>query len=59
MGRLVHYSNDNVNIEWDGISEHGEPCSDGLYFYEAQVEFFTLTEEESSQDFKGWIFLMR
>ncbi len=58
-GELIHYSEDNPNLDWDGRSIDGNLLTDGVYFYSADVLFDRLNKEEASQLYKGWIYIVR
>ncbi|WP_187263875.1 T9SS type B sorting domain-containing protein [Pontibacter beigongshangensis] len=46
-------------INWGGTSSGGGRVSDGVYYYEAEVEFFSLDPARERQTFKGWVEVVR
>ncbi|MEJ8801741.1 T9SS type B sorting domain-containing protein [Pontibacter sp. H249] len=50
---------DDVFINWPGVDNDGNRLSDGIYYYEAEVEFFTRNPAESRKKYKGWVEIVR
>ncbi|MBC5994574.1 gliding motility-associated C-terminal domain-containing protein [Pontibacter sp. SD6] len=46
---------DDVFINWRGVDKDGNRLTDGVYYYEAEVEFFTRNPAESRKKYKGWV----
>ncbi|WP_235925580.1 T9SS type B sorting domain-containing protein [Pontibacter burrus] len=53
-GVKVFEGNDK-NINWPGTDSDGKRLTDGVYYYEAQVEFFTIDPANASKKYKGWV----
>ena len=53
-GKKVHYYEGDPVINWNG-----DEVSDGLYFYKAEIEIYTLEEEEKFKKYKGWVQILR
>lgn len=58
-GQLVHYSEENPNLEWNGKGLDGNLLTDGTYYYSAEVLFDRLKKEDQIQLYKGWIYLVK
>lgn len=58
-GQLIHYSEDNPNLEWNGKGLDGNLLTDGTYYYSAEVLFDRLKKEDEIQLYKGWIYLVK
>ncbi|MFT2011607.1 gliding motility-associated C-terminal domain-containing protein, partial [Pontibacter sp. 13R65] len=54
-GGKVYEGSGDPYINWEGTSSDGGRVSDGVYFYEAEVEFFTLDPERERVRYKGWV----
>ena len=39
-GSLVYFNDQDINIHWDGSDVDGQPVSDGIYFFLAEVTYF-------------------
>ena len=50
---------DDVFINWRGVDKDGNRLTDGVYYYEAEVEFFTRNPAESRKKYKGWVEIVR
>ncbi|WP_299820898.1 gliding motility-associated C-terminal domain-containing protein [uncultured Pontibacter sp.] len=50
---------DDVYINWPGVDNNGNRLTDGVYYYEAEVEFFTRNPAESRKKYKGWVEIVR
>ncbi len=57
-GNKVFEGND-PNINWPGIDSKGNRLTDGVYYYEAQVEFFTIDPANAFKKYKGWVEIVR
>ena len=53
-GAKVFEKNDDIYLNWDGS---GLP--DGIYFYTAQVSYFSPDDSKKKEEIKGWIQLIR
>jgi gliding motility-associated-like protein len=58
-GGLIYERDDDINLNWAGISQDGNPLPAGLYYYEADVTFIRLRREDNMTRIKGWIQLLR
>jgi gliding motility-associated-like protein len=58
-GVRVYRGQDDPLINWAGVSEAGQPLSEGTYYYQAEVEFYTLDPATANQTFKGWVEIVR
>jgi gliding motility-associated-like protein len=62
-GRLVHdyHSDANypISINWNGTDLNGSRLESGVYFYVANVEFYTADPGAANKMIKGWINLLR
>ncbi len=56
-GALVAEVDDDIRINWDGSGDGGNKVPPGHYFYEAQVRFARLREEDELEFFKGYLFI--
>ncbi|WP_439881962.1 gliding motility-associated C-terminal domain-containing protein [Pontibacter sp. MBLB2868] len=50
---------DDVYLNWPGVDNEGNRLTDGTYYYEVDVEFFTLDPSKSRAKFKGWVEIVR
>ncbi len=57
-GERVFFT-DDINLNWDGNNNEGTELVDGVYYYEAQVTFDKLLEEDQEKEIKGWLKLVR
>jgi hypothetical protein len=55
----VYRGQDDPLINWAGVSDGGQPLSEGTYYYQAEVEFYTLDPATANQTFKGWVEIVR
>lgn len=58
-GNLVYESTNEPYINWPGTDKDGNRLPDGAYFYEAEVEFFSLDPARSRSTYKGWVEVVR
>ncbi|MDX5346040.1 MAG: gliding motility-associated C-terminal domain-containing protein, partial [Hymenobacteraceae bacterium] len=58
-GQRVYEGSSDPLINWAGTDNKNNPLADGVYYYNAEVEFFRLNPEESKQTFKGWVEISR
>jgi gliding motility-associated-like protein len=54
-GRLVYESDNDIFINWRGVSNSGARLPAGVYYYEAVVTFRRLSREASRETLKGWV----
>ncbi|MBB6612030.1 gliding motility-associated C-terminal domain-containing protein [Pontibacter sp. Tf4] len=57
-GVKVFEGNDK-DINWPGTDSDGNRLTDGIYYYEAQVEFFSIDPANASKKYKGWVEIVR
>jgi hypothetical protein len=62
-GRMIYdYQSDDqhsIDINWNGRDSDGVLLDAGVYYYVADVEFYTTTPEGGKQKMRGWINLVR
>jgi len=58
-GDLVFTQSGDIDIKWNGENHSGAKLSDGVYYYEAIVEFDKLKKEEQTKIIKGWVTIVR
>jgi len=49
----------SIYIDWNGKDNSGGELSTGVYYYVAKVKFITVDPSGSTQNFKGWVHLIR
>ncbi|MBF9255422.1 gliding motility-associated C-terminal domain-containing protein [Pontibacter sp. 172403-2] len=49
------YEGTDPYINWAGVDEDGDQLPDGTYYYEAQVEFYTIDPSKAQAKYKGWV----
>ena len=49
----------SILIQWDGFTNDGTQLPSGTYFYIAEVEFDVLDPEQRTQEFRGWLQMIR
>jgi hypothetical protein len=55
-GSLVYYKDTDPNINWDGRIDQGDPLSDGIYYFLAEVHFYgRVNEKDEIKNIKGWL----
>lgn len=54
-GRPVFFSDNNIMLNWPGTSTSGQKLPDGVYFYTADVTFFSINTPAPTKLLKGWI----
>jgi hypothetical protein len=59
-GELVYHSNNDINLNWPGVSENGKELHEGVYYYVARVKFFRrLRKQDERLSIKGWLQIIR
>lgn len=58
-GELVHESDNDIYLNWDGRHKNGKKVPGGLYYYTATVHFLRLKKKDRISKMRGWIFLLR
>ncbi|MDX5422151.1 MAG: gliding motility-associated C-terminal domain-containing protein, partial [Hymenobacteraceae bacterium] len=63
-GDLVYESaategGDALYINWPGVDRDGNRLPDGIYYYEAEVEFYTIDPTKVQSRYKGWVEIVR
>lgn len=58
-GGLVYQSDNDINLNWAGVSQDGKPLPSGLYYYEAEVTFIRLRPEDNVIRLNGWVQILR
>lgn len=55
-GGLVYSSNNSITLNWSGRSNDGEPLSDGIYYFSAEVKYFRRKYRgDEHKTLKGWV----
>lgn len=55
-GKLVHHSDNDINLNWRGVSGDGHQLPDGVYYFLAEVKFYRrLKKEDEELKLKGWV----
>ena len=54
-GDLVYESSGPADFAWDGRNRQGNMVSPGVYFYNAEVRFFSLDPARRQQSIKGYV----
>jgi gliding motility-associated-like protein len=55
-GKLVYHSDNDINLNWRGVSGNGNPLADGIYYFQADVKFYhRLRREDENLKLKGWV----
>ncbi|WP_240773196.1 gliding motility-associated C-terminal domain-containing protein [Pontibacter sp. SGAir0037] len=57
-GVKVFETND-PQINWAGTDTKGNRLNDGTYYYEANVEFYTIDPSKERAKYKGWVEIVR
>ncbi|QNF31436.1 gliding motility-associated C-terminal domain-containing protein [Adhaeribacter swui] len=57
-GKLYESTSDPM-INWRGVDNGGSRVPDGVYYYQAEVEFFTLDPKNTRKTYKGWVEIVR
>ncbi|WP_242920391.1 gliding motility-associated C-terminal domain-containing protein [Pontibacter liquoris] len=52
-------SGEGLYINWAGTDKNGNRLTDGTYYYEADVEFFTIDPSKAHSKYKGWVEIVR
>ncbi|ARS37817.1 hypothetical protein CA264_10785 [Pontibacter actiniarum] len=50
---------EELYINWPGVDSDGNRLTDGTYYYEAEVEFYTLDPSKARAKYKGWVEIVR
>ncbi|TPE42922.1 gliding motility-associated C-terminal domain-containing protein [Pontibacter mangrovi] len=50
---------EGLYINWPGVDDSGNRLTDGTYYYEAVVEFYTLDPAKARATYKGWVEIVR
>jgi gliding motility-associated-like protein len=56
---LKEINNQDTNIFWPGTTNTGTEVSAGTYYYKAKVDFQTSDPVKKTQEFKGWVHVLR
>jgi gliding motility-associated-like protein len=54
-GRVVYSMDNDIMLNWPGVSQDGTRLPDGLYYYTAEIRFFSLSDTKLQREQKGWI----
>jgi gliding motility-associated-like protein len=55
-GMLVYHSDNDINLNWRGITGDGHRLSDGIYYFLAEIKFYRrLRREDENLKLKGWV----
>ncbi|RDC64853.1 T9SS type B sorting domain-containing protein [Adhaeribacter pallidiroseus] len=58
-GAKLYESSADPQINWSGVDKGGSRVPDGIYYYQAEVEFFTLDPQNARKTYKGWVEIVR
>ncbi|MBD1398678.1 gliding motility-associated C-terminal domain-containing protein [Pontibacter sp. JH31] len=58
-GVKVYESSQDPYINWPGTDNDGKRLTDGVYYYEAEVEFITVDPAQERNTYKGWVEIVR
>lgn len=58
-GVKVYDSSGDPYINWPGTDNNGNRLNDGVYYYEAEVEFISIDPNRSRSTYKGWVEIVR
>ncbi|MDX5417959.1 MAG: gliding motility-associated C-terminal domain-containing protein, partial [Hymenobacteraceae bacterium] len=58
-GVKVYESSEDPYINWPGTNNDGKRLTDGVYYYEAEVEFITIDPAQERNTYKGWVEIVR
>jgi gliding motility-associated-like protein len=58
-GVKVYESSADPYINWPGTDNDGKRLTDGIYYYEADVEFITIDPAQERNTYKGWVEIVR
>lgn len=58
-GAKIYESSADPQINWSGVDNGGGRVPDGVYYYQAEVEFFTLDPQNARRTYKGWVEIVR
>ncbi|PVY41167.1 gliding motility-associated-like protein [Pontibacter virosus] len=58
-GVKVYESSADAYINWPGTDNDGKRLTDGVYYYEAEVEFISIEPNRSRSKYKGWVEIVR
>ncbi|WP_233555471.1 T9SS type B sorting domain-containing protein [Pontibacter oryzae] len=50
---------EGLYINWAGVDKDGNRLPDGTYYYEAEVEFYSLDPAQARTKYKGWVEIVR
>lgn len=55
-GEMLYFSDNDINLNWPGIDNHGNPISSGIYYFNAEVIFKRrLNRADEVKNIKGWV----
>ncbi|WP_245842422.1 T9SS type B sorting domain-containing protein [Pontibacter ummariensis] len=57
--RALDGGGDDVYINWPGVDKDGNRLPDGTYYYEAEVEFYSIDPAKVRSTYKGWVEVLR
>lgn len=58
-GSKLYEGNSDPKINWGGVDKGGSNIPDGVYYYQAEVEFYTLDPKNAKKTYKGWVEIVR
>ncbi|PSR52156.1 hypothetical protein AHMF7605_00760 [Adhaeribacter arboris] len=58
-GAKLYEGSSDPLINWKGLDNNGNKVPDGVYYYQAEVEFFTLDPKNARKTYKGWVEIVR
>lgn len=58
-GAKLSDSGADPRINWAGVDNGGSRVPDGIYYYQAEVEFHALDPQNARRTYKGWVEIVR
>ena len=59
FSKILNFLFDGIFINWNGKTKGGKDLPSGTYFYNANVRFDVLDENDQIKEIKGWVQLLR
>ncbi|PSR52158.1 hypothetical protein AHMF7605_00770 [Adhaeribacter arboris] len=58
-GAKLYENSADPKINWQGVDKSGNRVPDGIYYYQAEVEFYALDPQNARKTYKGWVEIVR
>jgi gliding motility-associated-like protein len=59
FGVEVYRGKTDKNINWNGRTTGGNQLSEGMYYYQAEIDWKRLRKADSKQKYTGWVMILR